>query len=95
MTPRRKRPRNSLTGTTDPWAQPPATENDVEHCLVVHPRLKTRGRRARSPEASLEEAVGLAQAINLTVVHSEVVPVARRRPDTLLGAGTVPKGRSR
>ncbi|MCH8834836.1 MAG: hypothetical protein IH925_02705, partial [Proteobacteria bacterium] len=78
-----------MTGTTDPWAQPPATENGVEYCLVVHPHLKARGRRARTPEASLEEAVGLAQAINLTVVHSEVVPVARRRPATLLGAGAV------
>ena len=89
MPQRRKRPRNSLSGTTDPWAQPPATENGVEYCLVVHPHLKARGRRARTPEASLEEAVGLAQAIDLTVVHTEVVPVTRRRPATLLGSGTV------
>ena len=89
MAQRRKRPRNSLSGTTEPWAQPPATGNGVEHCLVVHPHFKARGRRARTPEASLEEAVGLAQAINLRVVHNEVVPVARRRPATMLGAGTV------
>ena len=89
MAQRRKRPRNSLSGTTDPWAQPPATGNGVEYCLVVHPHLKARGRRARTPEASLEEAVGLAQAIDLTVVHTEVVPVTRRRPATLLGSGTV------
>ncbi len=89
MAQRQKRPRNSSTGTTAPWAQPPAKGNGVEYCLVVHPQLKTRGRGGRAPEARLEEAVGLAQAINLEVVHAEAVPVARRRPATLFGAGTV------
>ncbi|HLO78918.1 MAG TPA: GTPase HflX [Magnetospirillum sp.] len=41
------------------------------------------------PEARLDEAVGLAQAINLDVVAAEVVPVAKRRPATLLGKGAV------
>ncbi|HEV2549299.1 MAG TPA: GTPase HflX [Stellaceae bacterium] len=43
----------------------------------------------RSPEARLEEAIGLAQAIRLEVVRSDVVKVARWRPSTLMGSGAV------
>jgi len=45
----------------------------------------------RTPAARLEEAVGLAQAIDLKVVHAEAVTVAKPRPATLLGSGTVAK----
>ena len=37
----------------------------------------------------MAEATGLARAIHLDVVHSEVVPIGKRRPATLLGAGAV------
>ena len=43
----------------------------------------------RSPQARLEEAVGLAGAIDLDVVHSEIVTVNDPRPATLLGTGKV------
>jgi len=43
----------------------------------------------RPPRARLDEAVGLAQAIDLCVVHAETVVVARPRPATLLGGGVV------
>lgn len=43
----------------------------------------------RGPEARLAEAVGLARAIDLTVVHGEVVRLVRPKPATLFGAGTV------
>jgi GTP-binding protein HflX len=43
----------------------------------------------RSPEARLDEGTGLAQAIDLTVVHGEVIRLARMRPATLLGSGAV------
>jgi GTP-binding protein HflX len=51
--------------------------------LVLHP--------SRSPDQGvrLAEAVGLAQAIDLNVVASEMVPLARPQPATLLGSGTV------
>ena len=56
-------------------------------CLVIHPDV---GRAAaRTPEAMLEEAVGLARAIDLEVVHGEVVPLPRARAKTLLGTGKV------
>jgi GTP-binding protein HflX len=64
-------------------------------CLVLHPMLKVApsgsGDGARSPEARLQEAVGLAAAINLEVVHAEVVRVVRWRPATLIGSGAVEK----
>jgi GTPase len=67
--------------------------------LVVHPALKTvNGPRAvngpangavRSLDARLDEAMGLARAINLDVVGGEVVRLARPVPATLLGSGNV------
>jgi GTP-binding protein HflX len=43
----------------------------------------------RSPEARLEEAAGLARAIDLDVVAAEVIRLAALRPATLLGKGAV------
>ena len=43
----------------------------------------------RSPEARLEEAVGLAQAIDLAVVAAGIVPLADVRPATFIGKGKV------
>ena len=43
----------------------------------------------RPPEARLEEAVGLALAIDLDVVGREIVAVASPRPATWLGSGKV------
>jgi GTPase len=60
--------------------------------LVVHPALKTpkeKSEPGRSPEARLEEAVGLARAIDLHIARAEIVPLRQRRPATLLGSGAV------
>ena len=62
--------------------------------MVVHPRLKPHDplsstSRIGREEQLLDEAVGLAHAINLTVAHAEIVPLGRPRPATLFGAGTV------
>ncbi|HEY4134257.1 MAG TPA: GTPase HflX [Alphaproteobacteria bacterium] len=43
----------------------------------------------RDPAARLEEARGLALAIDLDVVHAEVCPIRVPRPATLLGGGAV------
>lgn len=70
--------------------------------LVLVPDLK-RSARARIEPASanratpathslqdrLTEATGLAEAIDLTVVDSQIVPVANPRPGTLFGSGKV------
>ena len=60
--------------------------------MVLHPTLKVSKEKAalgRSPEARLEEAVGLARAIALDVARAEIVPLRQRRPATLLGSGAV------
>ena len=66
--------------------------------IVVTPHFKSsRGRSResvasaalRSPAARLDEAVGLTQAISVTVVGAEVVPVTRVRPATLIGVGAI------
>jgi GTP-binding protein HflX len=49
----------------------------------------TRDASERSPQARLEEAVGLAAAIDLDVKASGLVPVPNPRPATLFGSGKV------
>ncbi len=48
-----------------------------------------QGESSRSLEARLEEARGLAAAIDLDVVHSETLKISAPRPATLIGSGTV------
>jgi GTP-binding protein HflX len=62
--------------------------------LVIHPALKTgNGHRpdggVRTLDARLDEAIGLARAINLDVVAGEIVRLARPVPSTLIGSGSV------
>ena len=57
--------------------------------LVASPMLRSAAAGTRAPEARLAEAVGLAHAIDLNVVHGEVVKLSRLRPGTLLGSGAV------
>jgi GTP-binding protein HflX len=69
--------------------------------VVVGPYLTRKRRRAstepneserpnpRPPEARLDEAVGLAAAIDLTVVQALMAPLASPRPATYLGSGKV------
>ena len=48
-----------------------------------------RPQRIRSPQARLEEAIGLAGAIDLDAVEAQIVQVNDPRPATLLGSGKV------
>ena len=57
--------------------------------LVLSPVLRGAPAGPRSAEARLEEAVGLAHAIDLDVVQAEVVRLSELRPATLLGSGAV------
>ncbi len=52
-------------------------------------RDSARPHLPRSPEARLEEAVGLALAIDLEPVAREIVQIAAPKPATLLGSGKV------
>ena len=58
--------------------------------LVVHPVLRSRAEEGRrTPASQLEEAVALAAAIDLDVVHAEAIPVGKPNASTLLGSGAV------
>jgi GTP-binding protein HflX len=56
---------------------------------VIHPHFHDAAESARLPEAALEEAVGLAEAIDLDVRMAEIVNMHAARPATLLGSGKV------
>lgn len=45
--------------------------------------------RNRNPQSRLDEAVGLARAIDLEIVHAEVAVLTRPKPATLFGKGVV------
>ncbi|TAL37700.1 MAG: GTPase HflX, partial [Alphaproteobacteria bacterium] len=68
----------------------------IEKVIVLHPELSSHKLRedgdrkfTRKPEAALEEAVGLARAIDLDVVHKEIINLQRITPATLIGSGVV------
>jgi len=60
----------------------------VQGALVIHPDREGRGP-SRDPEARLEEAVGLAQALDLDVRESVIAPLRKLTPATLFGKGKV------
>ena len=62
---------------------------DSARTLVVCPDLPRRGRTdgSRNNAGRLAEAVGLASAIELTILDAFVLPVRRVRPATLIGTG--------
>ena len=77
----------------DRLRRPEETAARNTRALVVGPYLTSRrgdeAQRTRSPEARMEEAVGLARAIDLDIVASELVNMAEIRPATFLGKGKV------
>ena len=77
---------------------PPEESASTGRAMVVGPYLRRRPSRGlsaraaegeRSPEARLEEAVGLAGAIDLHVVEQGIAPLGEIRPATYLGKGKV------
>lgn len=80
-------------------AHRPGTEaNGPTRAVVIVPVLTrhqrsddetNRPRLTRSADARHDEAVGLARAINLDLIHTAVVTVNDPRPATLLGSGKV------
>lgn len=85
----------STADTGKPVVEPEKAVAQATHALVVGPYLSDRAaarlERAsmRGPEARLDEAEGLARAIDLDVVGKELVPLAQIRPATYLGKGKV------
>ena len=65
---------------------------ETGRAIVIEPWLKQSARAsvdARGPEARLEEAVGLARAIDLNVVEAGLVTLNAVRPATYVGKGKV------
>ena len=69
------------------------TEGDATRVVVIVPHLTRRGAGEegvrRSPEARLDEAIGLVLAIDLKLVGSALVGLSQVRPATYLGSGKV------
>jgi GTP-binding protein HflX len=74
---------------------PVASGGETGRAIVIEPWVKASPRRkvaqasTRTPEARLEEAVGLARAIDLTVVQEGLVTLNDIRPATYIGKGKV------
>ncbi len=59
-----------------------------DRAIALHPFIKKSNiNKVREPESCLAEAVSLTAAINLNVVHSEVVGLSKPKPGTLFGEG--------
>ncbi len=87
-------PRN-FDGAAD---RPRSARGDTGRVLVIGPYKRARrgdpdaptmSHGTRNPDARLEEAVGLARAIDLTVAEAVVAPLSEVRPATYLGKGKV------
>jgi GTP-binding protein HflX len=62
---------------------------ETERAIVLYPHRRALHEISRDPDSCLEEAIGLARAIDLDVRHADVVTLNRPRPATLLGQGVV------
>ncbi len=60
-----------------------------QRVFVMHPYVRDTADNpnARSPEARLEEALGLAAAIDVELLGGDVAPLRTIKPSTYLGAG--------
>lgn len=57
-----------------------------ETCFIIHPEVAGRAS-PRTIEQSLEEAAGLARAIDLEILHTESCKVSKIQPGYFLGKG--------
>ncbi len=60
----------------------------VERAIVIHP-MRERGDQLRAPQSRLDEAVGLARALDLEVAEAAISPLRTSTPATLFGKGRV------
>lgn len=83
--------------STKPWkkktpeGQEPgvgALEQDPDRAIVLRPRLAGAAEE-RDADLRLEEAAGLAVALDLEVAHREIVTLRRLEPGTYFGSGRV------
>ena len=60
-----------------------------QKAVVLYPYLKGKLGCLRSPDAVLEEAVSLTKAIDLSVIHSEVIALREIKANAFLGKGVI------
>lgn len=93
MEPRRRDTRSALANFPSGHGEETARAGSTTgRALVIEPVLRrppVHGASERTPPAKLDEAVGLARAIDLDVAQAGVVPLSAMRPATLLGKGKV------
>ena len=86
MQPRRREQSAGQLSTDDPG-------RTTGRALVIGPYLRqqkaTAGSAIRSPQARMEEAAGLALAIDLDVIETGIVALSEIRPATFIGKGKV------
>ena len=89
------KPRGRKAGSAEAVPESTGRAVVVVPVLTRHPRSEeaadssSRPRLSRSPQARHDEAVGLALAIDLEPVHTEIITVNDPRPATLLGSGKI------
>jgi len=64
------------------------TSSSASRTIILHPSLKQHRHQA-DDQARLEEAMGLALAIDLEIVQADIVPLAQITPRSYLGTGKV------
>jgi len=103
MTDSKSRQNNDAGGRQGRGTPEDTATRDIMRAVVIHPFLRSHGgnrpgsgaetpgasRTLMPPEAQLQEAVGLARAIQLDVRESGLIPLAKPRPATLIGSGKV------
>ena len=72
-----------------PRRQPFETARPRTRAYVLHPVSRGDAGAMERAQARLEEAAGLAAAIDLTVIGKESVRISKRVPATLIGSGGV------
>jgi GTPase len=72
-----------------PRRQPVETARPRTRAYVLHPVSRGDAAAMERAQARLEEAAGLAAAIDLTVIVKESVRISKRVPATLIGSGGV------
>ncbi|MBV9260873.1 MAG: GTPase HflX, partial [Pseudolabrys sp.] len=79
----------------DGRALPPGERGQSGRAIVIEPWLRrssaqsSRVDNPRTPEGKLDEAIGLARAIDLDVIEGGLVPLNTIQPATYIGTGKV------
>lgn len=88
----RVKSKDSNSKTQFQWSQEEASK--PERTIVLVPefsssRFSDGGNVRRSPASRLEEAEGLARAISLDIIYSDIVKLKMMRPSSLFGRGKI------